>query len=160
MADLFDEGAGTIIDAARYGDVALLERHLASGTSPAAADLDGWTALHIAAHYGKQGIVEVLLKKAGAALLLKRDPMWGRTPLKMARDKGHMEIAALMEQTATAEGVALPDEPHTFLSYLPFGWSFASSPAAPAQEPPAKGGPPLPGPAVQMVASAPTPDDI
>jgi len=55
----------------------------------------GWTAIHAAAQSGDRALVELMLK-SGADPTLANDE--GKTPAAVAREKGHEEIAALLEE--------------------------------------------------------------
>jgi len=55
----------------------------------------GWVPIHAAAQNGDRPMVELLLKH-GADPKLANDE--GKTPAMVAREKGHEEIAALLEQ--------------------------------------------------------------
>jgi len=54
----------------------------------------GWAAIHAAAQNGDRAMVELLLKH-GADPKLPNDD--GKTPAAVARENGHLEIAALLE---------------------------------------------------------------
>ena len=55
----------------------------------------GWVPLHAAAQNGDRPMVELLLKH-GADPKLANDE--GKTPATVAKEKGHMEVAALLEK--------------------------------------------------------------
>ena len=65
-----------------------------------ALDLDakqpagGWTALHLAAHYGYQAIVSLLMH-AGADPTIRN--IWNATPVAVAQDKGHPDCVPHLE---------------------------------------------------------------
>jgi ankyrin repeat protein len=54
----------------------------------------GWVAIHAAAQNGDRPMVELLLKHGADPKLANAD---GKTPAAVARDKGHEEIATLLE---------------------------------------------------------------
>jgi ankyrin repeat protein len=55
----------------------------------------GWAPIHAAAQNGDRAMIELLLKQ-GADPKLSNDE--GKTPTMVAREKGHVEIAALLEK--------------------------------------------------------------
>jgi ankyrin repeat protein len=55
----------------------------------------GWVPIHAAAQNGDRPMVELLLKHGADPKLANDD---GKTPAMVAREKGHEEIAALLEQ--------------------------------------------------------------
>ncbi|CAG7726424.1 unnamed protein product [Allacma fusca] len=57
---------------------------------------NAWTSLHLAAHEGNCGVLEILLKKG--AFLLK--DLEGRTPLHLASQMGHREVNTPLHYTA------------------------------------------------------------
>lgn len=61
---------------------------------PNVAQAGGWTPLHQAAAHGRETAVKLLVEH-GASLMAKSDD--GRTPLEMARAKGHTELESLLE---------------------------------------------------------------
>lgn len=56
---------------------------------------DGWTPLHLAAHYGHTAIIELLLA-AGANLNARAENSIGNTPLMSAIAGGHLQLAELL----------------------------------------------------------------
>jgi ankyrin repeat protein len=71
--------------------VRLLLEH---GAPVNARQQSGWVAIHAAAQNGDRPMVELLLKYGADPKLTNAD---GKTPAAVARDKGHEEIAALLE---------------------------------------------------------------
>ena len=55
----------------------------------------GWVPIHAAAQNGDRAMVELLLKHGADPKLANDD---GKTPAMVAREKGHEEIAALLQQ--------------------------------------------------------------
>lgn len=55
----------------------------------------GWVPIHAAAQNGDRPMVELLLKHGADSKLANDD---GKTPAMVAREKGHEEIAALLDQ--------------------------------------------------------------
>ena len=76
--------------AARDGRVADVERLVAEGENPNAADIDGETPLHAAARWGHTAVVEALLAR-GADPQTKA--LYGRTPLHLAVDESQLGAA-------------------------------------------------------------------
>jgi len=68
---------------------------LAHGAPPNARQHGGWAPIHAAAQNGDRAMVEVLLKH-GADPKLANDE--GKTSAMVAREKGHEELAALLER--------------------------------------------------------------
>ncbi len=64
----------------------------------------GWTATHYAAAYGYASLIRGLLE-AGASALAEDDS--GRTPIDVALDNGHHEIAAILQRRARSTSKAL-----------------------------------------------------
>ena len=58
-----------------------------------AVDADGWTPLHLAAHYGHADVVETLIAN-NADVNLRSDD--GRTALALAEQAGKADVAALL----------------------------------------------------------------
>ena len=63
-----------------------------------AASNNGYTALHVAADYGNQAAVDVLLQAKADPTALNND---GRTPAKLAEEGGYPELAKRLRE---AEG--------------------------------------------------------
>ncbi len=71
--------------------VRLLLEH---GAPVNARQQSGWAAIHAAAQNGDRPMVELLLKNGADPKIANAD---AKTPADVARDKGHHEIAALLE---------------------------------------------------------------
>ncbi len=69
----------------------LLER----GAPVNARQQSGWVPIHSAAQNGDRGMVELLLQHRADPKLANDD---GKTPAMVAREKGHAEIASLLEK--------------------------------------------------------------
>ena len=82
----------SIHDAAVFGNIEAVKKHLAAGTDVNAKDKKKVTPLHHAA-YGHKEIVELLIAK-GADVNAKTNVR--RTPLHFAAMEGHKEIAELL----------------------------------------------------------------
>jgi ankyrin repeat protein len=77
--------------------IANLRLLLEAGASVNATQAGGYTPLHQSAASGKAAVVELLLEH-GADKTLRCDQ--GKTPADYARERGHTELAALLEPTA------------------------------------------------------------
>ncbi len=80
---------------ARHRDTASLL--LALGASPNAIEHGGLTALHLAARYGDEAIVDMLLLR-GADATRKSDD--GKTAVEVAQDAGHSALARLLRTSS------------------------------------------------------------
>jgi ankyrin repeat protein len=80
------------------GSLALVRLLLDGGADPNVAQAGGWTPLHQAAAHGRKEVAEALVAH-GASLTAKSDD--GRTPLEMARVKGHTQMEALLGGTGS-----------------------------------------------------------
>jgi ankyrin repeat protein len=69
-----------------------------AAADPNVAQAGGWTPLHQAAAHGRREVAELLVAK-GASLTAESDD--GRTPLEMARVKGHTELEPLLGGTGS-----------------------------------------------------------
>lgn len=87
-------GGIQLMYAANEGDVATIADLLESGTNVNFGDIDGRTALHVAACQGFTEVVELLLKY-GAHFDLK--DRWGSTPLADAIHYKHKGVITLLE---------------------------------------------------------------
>ena len=67
---------------------------LAHGAPPNACQQYGWTSIHAAAQNGDRLMVDLLLQYAADPKLANDE---GKTPAAVAREKGHEEIARLLE---------------------------------------------------------------
>ena len=63
-------------------------------TDVATQDEDGRTALHLAAMYGHDNVVEMLLE---AKADLSTQDKWGRTVLHMAAENGYDKVVKMLE---------------------------------------------------------------
>ncbi|XP_078689136.1 uncharacterized protein LOC144920681 [Branchiostoma floridae x Branchiostoma belcheri] len=80
---------GSLIDAARNGNVKLVLRLLEAGAEVDKTDKDGHTPLLLAANEGHGDVVQKLLKAGANVNRAKQD---GVTPLIIAACKGHVEV--------------------------------------------------------------------
>lgn len=86
----------TIFEAAAAGQVEQLEAHLKS--RPATIDsrsFDGWTALHLAAFFGREAAVAELLRR-GANFEAWSDNALNNQPLHAAAAGGHVEVCRML----------------------------------------------------------------
>jgi ankyrin repeat protein len=63
-------------------------------------DTHGWTPLSLAASYGHEAIVKLLLE--AKADIESRDTEYGRTPLSWAAEYGHEAIVKLLESYSSS----------------------------------------------------------
>jgi glutaminase len=80
--------------AACEGDLAEIQRLVASGVDLDEADYDGRTCLHLSAAEGQLEIVKFLLAKNVHLNLKDR---WQNTPIDEARGNGHTDIVDLLQ---------------------------------------------------------------
>ena len=64
-------------------------------------DLNGQTALHAAAESGKKEAVEFFLKRPEFESLINKQDKEGNTPMHLAANNGHIEIACLLRRQGT-----------------------------------------------------------
>jgi ankyrin repeat protein len=101
-----------LICAAKYGQTPVVEQLLNNGADVNAMDAEGWTSLAIAAYYGHTDCVRVLLEHGPnlnqetiGIYFFKGNDQVGKTALTLARERGHSEIAELI-QAASKKPVA------------------------------------------------------
>jgi hypothetical protein len=82
-----------LFDAVKKGDTAKVKKLLEKGADVNARDIDGSTALHIAARFGHVEVAELLISH-GADVNAKSN--YGLTPLYDAARKGHASVAELL----------------------------------------------------------------
>ena len=86
--------------AASNGDYdAVVSQLLPANANVHAVKNDGWTALHIAAGNGRARVADVLLQ-ANASTTTKN----GRTPVQLAEQYGHGELAERLRQAQRVGG--------------------------------------------------------
>ena len=96
------DGADTVVEAARAGDVDAVRALLKRGSDVNQAQGDGMTALHYAAQSGQVDLVQMLLSAGANARATTR--LGGYTPLHLASLGGHASaVAALIASGASAE---------------------------------------------------------
>lgn len=86
-----------LMEAARDGHVTIGRRLLAAGARPDRTDVNGETALHRAARAGTEAYARLLLE-AGARRDIRSRA--GLVPADVARDAGHLELAAALSPDA------------------------------------------------------------
>ena len=92
----YDNPAGMLCSAAASGDVDQLNRMVAYGISPNAADYDGRTALHLASSEGNMKVVEMLIFNPHTKADVNVQDRWKNTPLDDAVSRGHELICMLL----------------------------------------------------------------
>ena len=83
----------TFLGAAQAGDIASLEAYLSDGQDIDAPLVDGKTALHHAAMWGREEAVEFLLSRGADH---RKADDFGRTPVFYAKDRKYREIEQLL----------------------------------------------------------------
>lgn len=83
----------TFLGAAQAGDIASLEAYLSDGQDIDAPLVDGKTALHHAAMWGREEAVEFLLSRGADH---RKTDDFGRTPVFYAKDRKYREIEQLL----------------------------------------------------------------
>ena len=81
--------------AARARNLEAARLLLEHGATPNARQHGGWLPIHAAAQNGDRAMVELLLHHHAGSKLANDD---GKTPAMIAREKGHDEIAVLLDQ--------------------------------------------------------------
>ncbi len=96
------DGADTVVEAARAGDVATVRALLKRGGDVNQAQGDGMTALHYAAQLGQVDLVQMLLSAGANVKATTR--LGGYTPLHLASLSGNASaVAALIASGASAD---------------------------------------------------------
>jgi ankyrin repeat protein len=107
LAAQLQAGSADAADAAQNRDVATLRRLLSQHSNPSAAQPDGTTALHWAAHWGDSEAVKLLLQSGANARAANR---FGATPLSEAAGVGNAAIIeALLASGAPATTLTTKD---------------------------------------------------
>jgi len=107
---LLDNGAETgIFEATVLGNADRVKELLEE--SPDRADAvspDGWTPLHLAAHFNRRNVAELLLANGAKVNAVSRDDSLapGNTPLHSACASGHYELAAFLLDNAAEVNAA------------------------------------------------------
>lgn len=91
-----------LFEAAALGDVGRIRSILAETPGLVGAhSRDGWTALHLAAHYGRRPAMEALLHAGADVRALSANPL-GNTALHAALANGQTEAAALLLESGAS----------------------------------------------------------
>lgn len=83
----------TLHDAARKGLCGIIETHLLFGVPIDLVNEEGYTALHLAAIAGHTDACSLLLSRGANK---SRKTIDGKTALKLAREKGNVQVTALL----------------------------------------------------------------
>lgn len=94
MLDDFGHTAEDLFDAIYAGNTSLVEEIIESGVDVNARNNDDWTALHVAARWGRKSICEKLLTLGAAVDATERN--YDRTPLHATTEAGYTEIVELL----------------------------------------------------------------
>lgn len=81
MTDVQPDAATTIHDAATSGDLPRLAALLDGGADPRAPGGDGWTPLHLAAHFGHASAARLLLERGASVHAVSANSI-ANTPLQ------------------------------------------------------------------------------
>ena len=91
-----------LIEAVKTGQHAKVEEALNSGADLHQQDEQGWTSLNWAAGKGELEIVKLLLERGADVFRVGRDQ---RTPYKIALAAKHVDVARLLKDAESANGV-------------------------------------------------------
>ena len=97
---------GTLVDAVKTGDLAAVQALLAARADVNAAQPDGTTALHWAAHQDEVDVAQALIR-AGANV--KAANRYGATPLWLASVNGSAAVIALLIEAGADANAASPE---------------------------------------------------
>ncbi len=112
-----------VFAAAALGRDDQLERALTDPAAVSAFAYDGWTALHLAAFFGRLGATTRLLESGASLAAVSRNPL-ANTPLHAAVAGGHSEVALFLiargaDVNATDSGKHTPLHIAAEAGYLP-----------------------------------------
>ena len=96
-----DEKAPRLFKAAKKGNKTKVDELIKGGGHDVNEKHNGKTALFVAAKLGHSDVVRALLAAPGIGVNLKNEK--GKSPLKVARDNKHLEIATLLEAAGGTE---------------------------------------------------------
>lgn len=91
-------------EAAKYGDLEVVEYLVEKGANVNEKDDDGYTPLHVAAKKGYLEIVEYLVEKG--AKINEKDKS-AKTPLQLAYDNGNQEVVNYLGSVKQEQKVGL-----------------------------------------------------
>jgi ankyrin repeat protein len=97
-----------LIDAVKNGDVSTVRSLIAQKVDVNAAEPDGTTALHWAAHMGDSAIAEMLIKAGANVKAVTRD---GATPYALALNKGNAQVIELLLKNGEDPKAVIAGEP-------------------------------------------------
>lgn len=94
-------GRTALLLAVEKGNIMIVEELVDLGAHVDSTDAEGWNALHIAAYYGQDSVMELLLKQKFKLDINFRLPADGNSPLGIAVRKGHLAVVkTLLEKGA------------------------------------------------------------
>jgi ankyrin repeat protein len=108
---------GMLFGAASAGNQARVEQALRDGANPGLVDNQGYNALHIAAHNGRDHIVEFLLNRHPNLLNTATTNSDGQTALHLASIGGHLRVVNILIRRPFIQAAAQDSSLRTPLHY-------------------------------------------
>src|SRR5439155_26840655 len=102
-----------LIDAVKNGDVSTVRSLIAQKVDVNAAEADGTTALHWAAHLGDGTIAEMLIKAGANVKAVTRN---GATPYSLALNKGNASVIELLLKAGEDPKAVIAGEPAVMMA--------------------------------------------